>query len=77
MLVRGGDLALVDQVRRLRGFQEELAAVGPENPRRLLGAQNLKTRTFWRPGPKNSNPLAPATQKVEPSGAPEAKTRTL
>ena len=33
----GGDLALVDEVCRIRGFQEELAAQAPEDPRRLFG----------------------------------------
>ena len=33
----GGDLALVDEVCRLRGFQEELAAQRPEDPRRIFG----------------------------------------
>jgi len=33
----GGDLALVDEVIALRGFQEELAAEEPENPRRVFG----------------------------------------
>ena len=32
-----GDLALVDEVCRLRGFQEELAVARPEDPRRLFG----------------------------------------
>ena len=32
----GGDLALVDEVCRLRGFQEELAVARPEDPRRLF-----------------------------------------
>ena len=33
----GGDLALVDEVCTLRGFQEELAAREPDDPRRLFG----------------------------------------
>ena len=33
----GGDLALVDEVCRIRGFQEELAVQAPEDPRRLFG----------------------------------------
>ena len=33
----GGDLALVDEVCRLRGFQEEMAAQRPEDPRRIFG----------------------------------------
>ena len=33
----GGDLALVDEVCSLRGFQEELAAQRPEDPRRIFG----------------------------------------
>ena len=34
----GGDLELVDEVCRNRGFQEELAVRAPEDPRRLFGA---------------------------------------
>ena len=39
LLVRwlGGDLALVDEVCRTRGFQEELAVRSPEDPRRVFG----------------------------------------
>ena len=39
LLVRflGGDLGLVDEVCRIRGFQEELAVRAPEDPRRLFG----------------------------------------
>ena len=39
LLVRylGGDGSLVDEVCRLRGFQEELAAQNPEDPRRVFG----------------------------------------
>ena len=33
----GGDLALVDEVCRSRGFQEQLAVYAPEDPRRLFG----------------------------------------
>ena len=33
----GGDLSLVDDVCRLRGFQEEMAAQRPEDPRRIFG----------------------------------------
>ena len=33
----GGDLALVDEVYRNRGFQEQLAVQAPEDPRRLFG----------------------------------------
>ena len=33
----GGDLALVDEVCRNRGFQEELAVARPEDPRRVFG----------------------------------------
>ena len=33
----GGDLGLVDEVCRIRGFQEELAVRAPEDPRRLFG----------------------------------------
>ena len=33
----GGDLALVDEVCAIRGFQEELAVRAPEDPRRLFG----------------------------------------
>ena len=33
----GGDLALVDEVCRNRGFQEQLAVQAPEDPRRLFG----------------------------------------
>ena len=33
----GGDLALVDEVCRVRGFQEEMAAHRPEDPRRIFG----------------------------------------
>ena len=33
----GGDLALVDEVCRNRGFQEHLAVQAPEDPRRLFG----------------------------------------
>ncbi len=33
----GGDLALVDEVCRIRGFQEEMAAQRPEDPRRIFG----------------------------------------
>ena len=33
----GGDLALVDEVCRNRGFQEQLAVQVPEDPRRLFG----------------------------------------
>ena len=38
----GGDLALVDEVCRNRGFQEELAAARPEDLRRIFGR-------WWRP----------------------------
>ena len=40
LLVRflGGDIALVDEVCRNRGVQEELAVRAPEDPRRLFGA---------------------------------------
>jgi hypothetical protein len=39
LLVRylGGDGSLVDEVCRLRGFQEELAVQNPEDPRRIFG----------------------------------------
>ena len=39
LLVRylGGDLAIIDEVCALRGFQEELAIRAPEDPRRLFG----------------------------------------
>ena len=39
LLVRflGGDLSLVEEVCRIRGFQEELAARAPEDPRRAFG----------------------------------------
>ena len=39
LLVRylGGDLALVDEVCRIRGFQEEMAAQRPEDLRRIFG----------------------------------------
>lgn len=39
LLVRylGGDMALVDEVCRIRGFQEEMAAQRPEDPRRIFG----------------------------------------
>ena len=39
LLVRylGGDLALVDEVCMIHGFQEELAIRAPEDPRRLFG----------------------------------------
>jgi hypothetical protein len=39
LLVRylGGDGSLVDEVCRLRGFQEELAVQNPEDPRRVFG----------------------------------------
>ena len=39
LLVRylGGDLSLVDEVCRLRGFQEELAVRAPMDPRRFFG----------------------------------------
>ena len=33
----GGDLALVDEICRNRGMQEELAARNPDDPRRLFG----------------------------------------
>ena len=33
----GGDLSLVDEVCALRGFQQELAAQRPEDPRRIFG----------------------------------------
>ena len=33
----GGNLALVDEVCRNRGFQEQLAVQAPEDPRRLFG----------------------------------------
>ena len=33
----GGDISLVDEVCRLRGFQEELAVLAPEDPRRVFG----------------------------------------
>ena len=33
----GGDLSLVDEVCAIRGFQEELAATAPEDPRRVFG----------------------------------------
>ena len=33
----GGDLALVDEVCRIRGFQEEMAVQKPEDPRRIFG----------------------------------------
>ena len=33
----GGDLAIIDEVCALRGFQEELAVRAPEDPRRLFG----------------------------------------
>ena len=39
LLVRylGGDLSLVDEVCRIRGLQEEMAAQAPDNPRRIFG----------------------------------------
>ena len=33
----GGDISLVDEVCRLRGFQEELAVQAPDDPRRAFG----------------------------------------
>jgi len=33
----GGDLSLIDEVCRIRGFQEELATQRPEDPRRIFG----------------------------------------
>ena len=33
----GGDLAVVDEVYRNRGFQEQLAVRAPDDPRRLFG----------------------------------------
>ena len=33
----GEDLTLVDEVCRIRGFQEQLAVQSPEDPRRLFG----------------------------------------
>ena len=33
----GGDLTIIDDVCRIRGFQEELAARAPEDPRRAFG----------------------------------------
>ena len=33
----GGDLAIIDEVCALRGFQEELAVRTPEDPRRIFG----------------------------------------
>ena len=35
----GGDLALVEEVCRIRGFQEEMAAQRPEDPRRVFGEE--------------------------------------
>ena len=35
----GGDLALVDEVCRIRGFQEEMAAQRPDDPRRIFGQE--------------------------------------
>ncbi len=39
LLVRylGGDLTIVDEVCRIRSFQEEMAAQRPEDPRRIFG----------------------------------------
>ena len=37
MQILGGDLALVDEVCRIQGFQEELAVQAPKDPRRLFG----------------------------------------
>ena len=37
MQIFGGDLALVDEVCRNRGIQEQLAVQAPEDPRRLFG----------------------------------------
>ena len=37
MQILGGDLALVDEVCRIQGFQEKLAVQAPEDPRRLFG----------------------------------------
>ena len=39
----GGDISLVDEVCRLRGFQEELAAGAPEDPRRVFGGAEEAT----------------------------------
>ena len=33
----GGDVAIVEEVCRIRGFQEELAVARPEDPRRVFG----------------------------------------
>jgi len=33
----GGDLAIIDEVCALRGFQEQLAGQAPEDPRRIFG----------------------------------------
>ena len=33
----GGDVAIVEEVCRIRGFQEELAVQAPEDPRRVFG----------------------------------------
>ena len=33
----GGDISLVDEVCRLRGFQEDLAVQAPDDPRRVFG----------------------------------------
>ena len=34
----GGDMAIIDEVCALRGFQDQLAVQAPEDPRRLFGA---------------------------------------
>ena len=35
----GGDLRIIDEVCRIRGFQEELAAHRPDDPRRVFGLE--------------------------------------
>ena len=39
LLVRylGGDLSLIDEVCRIRGFHEEMAVRAPDDPRRVFG----------------------------------------
>ena len=46
----GGDTTLVDEVCRIRGFQEELAANRPDDPRRVFG-EAVESSTSNNPTP--------------------------
>ena len=60
----GGDLALVDEVCRIRGFQEEMAAQRPEDPRRIFG----RLKKFFQAS--TSQATHPVGRKLSPPRTP-------